>query len=150
MTDLMVLLKNPPFAETEKGNPEQLLQDRTKYSKSVRRYLTVNVKLQQKILAEDLDLDKTIKLGLSLEQSIVKARQNERWKVEKGTEDRIARMVEENVRALGINPTSYEQSSGKCTFPLHGDDRCPAAECECLDCGEMGHFARSRFFKGIK
>ena len=58
-------------------------------------FQTMNTKLQQKILAEDLDMEKNIKLGLALEQSKKKVEMINAARGERKEDDRIAKLEEE-------------------------------------------------------
>lgn len=104
-------------------------------------FQTSSTKLQQKILAEDLDMDKTIKMGLPLEQSKKKVESMNSGKERKSYEkdDRIAKL-EEKVRALSAGGSTGQSKCDTCTRPFHEEGRCPARKATCHDCEEEGHF----------
>ena len=111
-------------------------------------FLTSNQKLQQKILAEDLSYDDTVKYGLALEQSKKKIETINAARGERQENDRVAKL-EEEVRALKAlgkpgGKQGSESSCGTCTRPTHGAGKCPAKEKECFACGKSGHFQYSK------
>ena len=82
-------------------------------------FQTLNVKLQQKILAEDLNLADTIKYGLALEQTKTAA---EALSVSGRTEEGRLAKVEDQICALSTGKSG--SSSNSSTNPGKKCDRC--------------------------
>ena len=108
-------------------------------------YQTSDTRLRKKILAENLDWEKTYTLGLVQETS---GKQSE--VVEKTTggnsEDANVRRLEEKLRRL-------QSAKGGCrTCPrTHGDGQtCPSLTSTCYACQQDGHFAGAPTCKGKK
>ena len=111
-------------------------------------------KLQQKILAEDLNYTNTVKYGLSLEQGKKKVDKiiSSRGRPE---DTRVAKLEEEirklgkqmELKRTGVNSTagrgSATVSCSTCTRPTHSKVVCPGKKVECYSCGLTGHFRGS-------
>ena len=105
-------------------------------------FQTFSPKLKQKILAENLNLDDTIKFGLAYKQSKKTAESLRTTAVPADSSDRVA-ALEEDVRRL----MSKQKGPGKCdtcTFPTHTAGKCPATDKECFSCGKSGHFSGAK------
>ena len=96
-------------------------------------YQTIDKKLQQKIMAEDLSYTSTVKYGLSLEQGKRKVNEINTDRVKRKT-DRMSQL-EEQVRRL-----TNKASCTTFTRPTHAAGECPGRKVECYDCGTKGHF----------
>ena len=102
-------------------------------------FKTSNIKLKQKILAENLNLADTIKYGLALEQSKSTA---EALSGKTPETDRLAK-IEEAVRAMSAG-SGGRVKCDRCTFPTHAAGKCPAVDMECFDCNKIGNFAGAK------
>ena len=109
-------------------------------------FQTTNDKLKQKILSEDMDLDKTIKIGLALEQSKKKVDEMNSKRPERKEVDRVAKL-EEKIRALETKGPKVKKKCEKCEFAAHTSGKCPAENNEWFQCHKTGHFARSSLCK---
>ena len=121
--------------------------DEKKAARDAILFQTEDKKLQQKIMAEDLSYENTIKYGLSLEQGRRKVDEININRSKK--EDCRVAKLEEQVRQLqsGRSKTSSCQT---CTRPTHGPGECPGKRVECFDCGLLGHFKGSAVCKKKK
>ena len=86
-------------------------------------YQTNSKTLMKKIIAENLNLDDTIKYGLSLEQG---ARKVEviRGSSSRKENERVA-ALEEKVRALQAKGKPRKKTCQTCTRPTHAEGKCP-------------------------
>ena len=80
-------------------------------------FQTSSPKLKQKILAENLNLDNTIKFGLAYKQSRKTAESLRTTAVSADSGDRVA-ALEEDVRRL-ISKQKGSSKCDTCTFPTH-------------------------------
>ena len=96
-------------------------------------------KLKKKVIAEDIQLQEVIKIGIASEQAGKAAdRLNGRPVEQSG--DRIA-ALEEQVRALkSVGKEKVEANCKTCTRPTHGVGLCNGLKVKCYDCGKKGHF----------
>ena len=120
--------------------------DDVKASRDAILFLTTDQKLQQKILAEDLSYDDTIKYGLALEQSKKKVELINASRGERQETDRVSKL-EEEIRFLKAGKGRELQSCDTCTRQTHGTGRCPGKNVECYQCGKTGHFKGSKACK---
>ena len=99
-------------------------------------FLTSNSKIQQKVLAEYIDFDKTIKYGLPLEQSRFKTNNINASRGERTDVDRVARL-EGQLRTLKAgcsSTTNLGQRCKICTHQTHGPGMCPGKKVDCFEC----------------
>ena len=84
-------------------------------------------KLQRQVHSKDLDIEATIKAGLTLEQSKLKLENMNSGK-----------KAEKNIQALNVpsKKKAVKTDCEICTFPTHNNGKCPAKELDCFDCGK--------------
>ena len=98
-------------------------------------FQTDDIKLQRKIIAEDLDYDSAIKYGLAFEQGNKKVNTMRAQKEGVRTEqDRVA-YLEDKVRKLEAKRDKKECR----TCIRQHEGKCPALQYTCFACSEVGH-----------
>ena len=108
-----------------------------------------NLKLQKKIISENLSFEDIIKHGVAMEQGEKKVSRVNKEGVDK-TDDRVAQL-EEQVRALQTGRGSKEGKKCKtCTYKEHRTGKCPGLKLECHDCKKLGHMRGAEICKEPK
>ena len=119
-------------------------------------FQTSNIKLQQKILAEDCSLVDTIKYSLVLEQTKTAAEAlsaSPSGRTEDGrlakVEDQICALSAGKSRSNSSSSNNYGKKCEKCNFS-HIAGKCLAKDKLCFDCGKLGHFVGAKVCQGKK
>ena len=108
---------------------------------------TSSVQLRRKLLAEDSDLDETIKIGLALESAAKNSKIISSGSRTEGSEE-LRRLRKENSGLKASSrPLSGQAPNGQnqvhcptCPLGKHKPGRCPGRDADCFACGEKGHF----------
>ena len=118
-------------------------------------------KLMKKIMAEDLNFEDTVKVGLAMEQGEKKVEEIRSSKNGRKEEEKVAKLevkdyplnvnLHDLVRALAGHSKKEKDESKKtresCDFCHYGHRKgqsCPAKDKDCLDCGKKGHFKNTK------
>ena len=109
-------------------------------------FQTDDIKLQRKIIAEDLDYDSVIKYGLAFEQGNKKVHTMRAQKEGVRTEQEKVACLEDKVRQLEVKRDKKECRT--CTRQHEG--KCPALQYTCFACSEVGHAKGSKACKKPK
>ena len=109
-------------------------------------FQTDDIKLQRKIIAEDLDYDSVIKYGLAFEQGNKKVHTMRAQKEEVRTEQERVACLEDKVRKLEVKRDKKECR----TCIRQHEGKCPALQYTCFACSEVGHAKGSKACKKPK
>ena len=111
-------------------------------------FQTSDTKLRKKILAENLDLERTIEWGKATESSGRKARQVEETTNTNLDKTKI-RKLEEQLCRLQVKGAD-EVKCDTCTRSHTPGKMCPGLSASCFSCGLKGHFKGAKVCKGAK
>ena len=111
-------------------------------------FQTSDTKLRKKILAENLDLERTIEWGKANESSGRKARQVEETTNTNSDKTKI-RKLEEQLCRLQVKGAD-EVKCDTCTRSHTPGKTCPGLSASCFSCGLKGHFKGAKVCKGAK
>ena len=117
-------------------------------------YQTSSKRLRKKVLAEDLNLEQTIKMGMADKQSDMNAGEMTR---EKERDSSRIRRLEEEIARLQLKPKKNSKAGekSKCKTCPRGDQHegraCSGQKAEeCFACGKAGHFRGAPICSGKK
>ena len=111
-------------------------------------FQTSDAKLRKKILAENLDLERTVEWGKANESSGRKARQVEETTNTNSDKTKI-RKLEEQLCRLQVKGAE-EVKCNTCTRSHTQGKTCPGLSATCFSCGLQGHFKGAKVCKGTK
>ena len=110
--------------------------------------------IRKKVLAEDINLEVMVKLGLANKQTQIKSDQMAGTSGESVYVRRVVHDLKEEVKRLtGVTakPAERKVKCQTCRGSHKAENMCPSKKCEkCFDCGEKGHFKGAPAYKKLK